>query len=1253
MAGYFRSSSLAAASKGFSAFVENHGRIRMVVGAELAPADVAAILHGTEERMALALTAELSDPDGWPEDVVRGVELLGWMVAHGRLEIRVAFRVHAHTGKPLLADAVDDGYVHEKWAIFGDGVGDRVYISGSLNESRTALQINAENIEVHCSWEGAREKQRADEAEQAFHNLWTDNNPSMRVLPLPEAVRQRLIQFSNDLIRPREIDGSSVVPLKVDPPSALERLKFAVLSDGPHLPGGKYVGLETAPVTPWPHQEVVARRLIDSWPYSYLLCDEVGLGKTIEMGLAIRSLYLSGVAKRVLVAPPASLTEQWHREMSSKFLLPFGRAQSGPITKHKYLLPLEEEVSANSLYEPNLVIVSTGLVARKQRRAEIDRADEFDIAIVDEAHYASRRDATKGFRASGSFGHLYTSISSHLAPKSRALWLATATPMQMDMVQVADLIALTDRVGSFQFDGSLMRQYYEILVRLLQRTMPGRVEDDDGSELRESEWAFLHQALKVVEVQDPILWEFLERSVLDAAARAAAQNWLERGFHPARPDWRALLRVVYALSPLSRVMLRHTRSLLEKYREAGQLTQPLPNRVVLAPRTVAFTPAEREAYDQLEEYCQGLAAQVREHGSTGYRQAIGFYLSFLRLRFASSNFSLRETLRRRSLRVEATLRDQLQMAGIEDTEELMQEFLREEDESDDVAVESLLANRTPEDLIWERERLQAMLQVLNNIPGLASKTQALLEIIASRRNATTGRVEQTVIFTRFYDTLSDIVHHLRNRDPDVLIGTYSGAGGQYYDPSLHQMVGTERDRVKQRFIRGGIDILVCTDAAAEGLNLQTADLLINFDLPWNPMKVEQRVGRIDRIGQKHPEIYVLNVLYQGSAEETVYDRLRQRLSSIAGVVGSQQFTMLPVLPEEFERLADGTLTESQLEARATERAGLLKRRIASMELPPEDLYDIYTRLAQEFRDRPAPVTLELTWRVLAESRYLRDLGCRAENEEDVQILELANVPDLKDGTGLTPSRRTFEEGHEALRGVLHFASYGDPVFDVLLEEINNHALPTCVKRLTAKAPGVDAEIVGYAVACNDEVRLVTSLSECFELQLDEARVLEDRDVADAAAELRSLAAREFILPQASEGLQRRNVSAGRAQEILSLILAEYLLRRRLNVDGDGTLFWQQVKELDDLYADGEGERASGLRADWLRTVSENDPLFTITVPQVGDEGSVDAPAVLVRSAIDAACRVADGMREKRSDLTTEAVLRQLQRVMGEKLRELG
>jgi hypothetical protein len=101
-----------------------------------------------------------------------------------------------HARRPLMVDSVADGYVHMKFAVLRDTHGDRLYISGSLNESRTALHLNAENIDVHCSWRGEDPAARVADAEQRFSLMWGDENAAMRVMRLPEAVQQRLIEFA-------------------------------------------------------------------------------------------------------------------------------------------------------------------------------------------------------------------------------------------------------------------------------------------------------------------------------------------------------------------------------------------------------------------------------------------------------------------------------------------------------------------------------------------------------------------------------------------------------------------------------------------------------------------------------------------------------------------------------------------------------------------------------------------------------------------------------------------------------------------------------------------------------------------------------------------------------------------------------------------------------------------------------------------------------------------------------------------------
>lgn len=1133
VAGYFRSSSLAAASQGFSAFTAAGGKMRLVVGADLQAEDVDAILKGDQERLTLSLERALTPSTPWPGDVQNGVRLLGWMVSRGMLEVRVAFRVHGKTGQPLPFGDVADGYVHEKWALFTDGRGNRLYISGSLNESHTALVHNAENIDVHADWWGEIERQRCDEAGGSFEVLWQNQHPHLRVLTLPAAVRNKLIAFGQKVSRPVEIDGSSDLPPAVEPPSAMERLRFAVIRDVPKMPGGRFVGMYTAPVEPWPHQEVVAHRLVETWPYSYLLCDEVGLGKTIEAGLAIRSLLLSGLAQRVLIAPPASLTRQWHRELASKFLLSFHRAMGGAPVRHEIIHPVEEIVPSTSLFAPDRCIVSTGLVGRPARQTELKGAKRFDIVLVDEAHYARRKNPGKGARSHPQFGNLYRAMQDALRPNTDSLWMATATPMQIDWIEVFDLLALTDRVGAFQFDPSMTWAYYQALGDL--------VRDND---VDRPQWNLLRTAIKALERQDPFLWRYLQESVVDGRIRTSARMWLEHGTPPHGMDRQHIQRLIFTASPLSRVMLRHGRALLEIYRANGKLGANLARRHVLPVPRIVLEGLEKQAYEDLEAYCEELTAKIGQHAQGNqWRTSLGFYLSFLRLRLASSMFAIRETLRRRKDRVAATL---MAHGGEQvDAPEQTSEFeIDEDDETDDAALGELLKDRHPEDLAWEQERLGQMLKGLGDLSDMPLKMRELLFVLDNRRQPG-GRIRQTVVFTRFYDTLQDLVSRLRQVDPAMLVGTYSGSGGQYYDPRTRKLRGTERDEIKHRFLRGELDVLICTDAAAEGLNLQTADLLINYDLPWNPMKVEQRIGRIDRIGQKYEQIFVLNLCYVDSAEQIVYERLLNRLVQAGFVVGAQQVSMLPVTRDEFNELAAGTLSIQTLEKRAREKLAAQKRRNQSMEIPAAQLYEIYMRLKEKFAAQRLPITLDAIWEALTGGRHLRDLGCTVESQPG-RRLTIRGVGNVIDGTMLTVDRTVYEKGSGEDEGALHFASYGDDVFEQILQIYEAYDLPGCVARITESVPDLKAEVVGYAVACvakdgSKALRLVTSWDDLDGLTLDEDTVAAEMDLGAVKEQLRTLMRQEFDPTRTVPSLEKQNRRAAHAQILLDLLVVDRLL----------------------------------------------------------------------------------------------------------------
>ncbi len=1233
IAGFFRSSSLAIASQGFSAFTNSDGRMRLVVGADLAPQDVAAILEGDRLRLEARLCKELEDPENWPDEVTRGVSLLAWMVARGNLDVKVAFRIHGTTGKPIPIDSAEDGYVHEKWAVFTDREGNRIYISGSLNESRTALALNAENIDVHCDWWNDLERKRAEDALQDFETVWDNRSPYLRVMPLPEAVRQRLISFAKDISTLFEVDGSTAARPNTAPPSAMERLRFALVKYGPQLPeGGRFAGMETAPVVPWPHQEVVARRLVNTWPFSWLLCDEVGLGKTIEAGLAIRSLVLSGLARRVLIAAPANLVRQWQREMASKFLLSFGRALSGPGSRHEYIFPDETILSSSGIYSPDLSIVSTGLMTHKGREGELKTTLAFDITLVDEAHYARRQNpaAQDNRRVQPRFGKLYKSIKDVLRAKSRSLWLATATPMQLDWIEVYDLIRLTNRTGAFQDDSTLVWGYYQLLGRFLR-----------GDTLNRQEWEFIRQVIRSIDYHDPFLKKYIEDAVINGRIRTAARQLKERGRIPRGSDLKNIRRLIFAIAPLSRVMLRHTRPLLEIYREQGKLNARLARRVILPIPNITFTQEEQRAYDALEEFCSGLARQIRQ--SAGDRQvqtSLKFLLSLLRLRFASSIHAITETVKRRMERVEHTLSFH-EAAGDPEFDNFTDDFFDEEDAHRKI-VDALLKNRSREDLEWERENLEKLLEILTAISSRPSKIQTLLDILA-KRQLPGGRLRQTVIFTRFYDTLTDIVGHVRRINPSMLIGTYSGRGGQFLDPATGRLKSVDREEVKHRFIREEIDVLVCTDAAAEGLNLQTADLLINFDLPWNPMKVEQRIGRIDRIGQKHDKIFVQNLCYVGSVEEIVYGRLLQRLAQAGDVVGTQQVSILPVYEDDFQKLAEGKLSEAKLERLAIKRIERQQQQTATMEIPARTLYDIYMRMGNERRGQKSPVGLDDIWSVLCSSAYLRQAGCEVSRDE--KIMTVRGIKGVRDGTLLTADRDLFERGIQGCDAPLHFASYGDPVFDAILEQVNGFGLPACVARLSVVLEKFDAEVVAFLAAVRNEkgekgTRLICSFKDLRGIELDEDCSVTDSQIQREKKELEAIVREEFMPLEAVERIEKDNILASKAQTTLSMVTG-YALLNELDVS-DNEQFWPLVKILDRKIEGKEVITVSNLWAEPLRQFSGNF-LFKVSIPALGNSAKLEAPGLMAMSAVDTCCRIAGSIRRKKSEITIGEVLDRLER----------
>jgi superfamily II DNA/RNA helicase len=165
-----------------------------------------------------------------------------------------------------------------------------------------------------------------------------------------------------------------------------------------------------------------------------------------------------------------------------------------------------------------------------------------------------------------------------------------------------------------------------------------------------------------------------------------------------------------------------------------------------------------------------------------------------------------------------------------------------------------------------------------------------------------------------FSCYTDTVHYVRDFIRDFYpleVGSFTGEGGGRWDGSQWYRCGKEA--ITEALRKGELQVLVCNDAASEGLNLQAASAVVNYDLPWNPSRVEQRIGRADRIGQARDTVKVVNLFLEDSVDDRVYSALRRRCGLFQHFVGPMQ----PVLAIARDVLL-GKLGEDEVEAAANE-----------------------------------------------------------------------------------------------------------------------------------------------------------------------------------------------------------------------------------------------------------------------------------------------------------------------------------------------
>ncbi|MDR7444800.1 MAG: helicase-related protein, partial [Armatimonadota bacterium] len=313
--------------------------------------------------------------------------------------------------------------------------------------------------------------------------------------------------------------------------------------------------------------------------------------------------------------------------------------------------------------------------------------------------------------------------------------------------------------------------------------------------------------------------------------------------------------------------------------ETGKVRRLFTNREV---RTVRFEldGPEFAFYEALTRYVQEQSIRAAADPSARGR-ALGFTMAMYQRRFASSLHAVRRSLERRLEKLEDRLRRPrpevaVDLSRLEDLDELPEEeAIRVEEEVEEASLPS-----ESWEIRQESQALRALVQQARALEEreVSSKLAKLRQVLTEQGLFEDPRTK-LLIFTEFKETLDYLVVTLRRWGFRVTqihggmkIGDRDTPGTRLY---------------AEREFREEAQIMVATEAAGEGINLQFCWLMINYDIPWNPMRLEQRMGRIHRYGQER-DCLIFNFVAANTREGQVLERLLERLREIRRELGSDQ-----------------------------------------------------------------------------------------------------------------------------------------------------------------------------------------------------------------------------------------------------------------------------------------------------------------------------------------------------------------------------
>jgi len=717
------------------------------------------------------------------------------------------------------------GLIHGKAGIITRADGTKTAFMGSANESKSAWRLNYELI-----WEDDS-PEAVQWVQEEFDALW--NHPDYK--PLSAFI----VEDIGRIARRKVIPSIEEWEKDLDPASAI--IESPVYR--------KELGL-------WEHQKYFVNLAFNAHQTGqgarFVLADMVGLGKTLQLAISAMLMALTG-DKPVLILAPKTLLWQWQDEMRDLLDLPSAvwngkqwvdeEGIEYPVTGDEGILRCPRRIG----------IVSYGLITygysnpERTKVPELLRQMRYECIIVDEAHRARRKKLTPGQEYHKAQPNNLLSFLQEISGRTKSLLLATATPVQLNPIEAYDLLSILAGGSNTSVLGNRWSLWHKENARALDIIL--KKEPVPANEYEIWKWmcnplpfasegrdyAIIRNTLAVSDettIIDPAMWDKLTPSVRSRIKRIGEEFFAFR-------------------NPYIRHIVRRTRDYLET------ATNPDTHEPYLKAIQVKLYGEEdkdalylttylKEAYESAEEFCHLLSERAK---------GTGFLKTLLLRRAGSSLYAGRLTAE--------------SMLGIRrDGSDAR------EDEAEPTS--NLFSEMTEE----EKEALHRFTRILKEHEDEDPKYQRVRELLFDERWIERG----CIIFSQYYDSIHWLAEQLKDEIREEAIGIYAGNNKSgIYEQGVFQRAS--REEIKTLVRKGHIRLLLGTDSASEGLNLQSLGSLINLDLPWNPTRLEQRKGRIQRIGQIYDEVWIYNMRYKDSVEDRVHDLLSERLENINSMFG--------------------------------------------------------------------------------------------------------------------------------------------------------------------------------------------------------------------------------------------------------------------------------------------------------------------------------------------------------------------------------